>query len=268
MRFVKTSSWLLLVCLMLGAMVLQPALAQEGDLETRRSQVIAQSQNQLDTAQVALEEAQDARDRLAGRLETTGEDDPQREAIEAALIAAEAAVQQAESAFEQVKSSHSQVMDLADQAGSAASDTEAEAALALAEAAASNGEIFSTSLSNSLEAVIQFEAGNQAAGQELAALAQSSMEAGQASQDSLQLGMNNLDQNNFSAASEAAELVLAQNQATTTQTGTQVAGGPGTLPQTGPAAAEGPPQFNFGPTGSSGGGPPTGQDLPQASTFR
>ncbi|MCF8037807.1 MAG: hypothetical protein K9K79_00680 [Desulfohalobiaceae bacterium] len=267
MRFVKSSSWLLLVCLILGAM-LQPALAQEEDLELRRSQVIAQSQNQLDTAQIALEEAQAAKERLAGRLETTGENDPQREALEAALVAAEAAVQQAESAFEQVQSSHNQVLTLADQAGSAASDTEAEAALALAEAAASNGEIFSTSLSYSLEAVVQFEAGNQAAGQELAALAQSSMKAGQASQDSLQLGMNNLDQNNFPAASEAAEQVLAQNQATTSQIGTQVAGGPGTLPQTGPAAAEGPPQFNFGPTGSSGGGPPTGQDLPQASLFR
>lgn len=227
MRSMRIVIGLLLACCICWGLTLQSALAQdEGDLETQLNQVVAQSQNQVETAQIALEEAQAAKERLADQLATLAEDDPNRETLEAALQEAETQVAQAGAAFEQVQSSHNQVMTLADQAGSAASETETEAVLAAAEAASATGNVYALSVQTSLEAVVTFETGDLETGQTLAQQAESLEQSGVESQGALQGTLADLDQGNYDQVIESSQtIVTAGNQAADTA-GQTVAGGP------------------------------------------
>ncbi|MFW6055055.1 MAG: hypothetical protein ACOC9D_04035, partial [Thermodesulfobacteriota bacterium] len=214
------------------------------------------SQNQLDSARIGLEEIQAARDRIADSLKAA-ESEERRMELDAALEAASTQYEQARQAMEQARQAQETVMDLVGQLGEAASLEQAEAILALAEAAAGNSEVFAASVSASLEAVVQFEAGGLETGQVMAAEAAGLLESGRASSQSLEQGRQLLAAGNFKSVMSLSQGVMADNE--TILADSVVAGGPG---------------IGVGAGGLPGGGEipaaaaPAAQALDRASPFQ
>ncbi len=227
----KIGKCLVVLWLLLGVVFIQTAFAQE-DLTTRGNQAISDSQNNLDAAQMALDEIQATQDGLETALQEATEAGNEEEmaALQSRLDEVNSQLAQAGDNLAEIQSNHDQVMDLVSQAEAAGSEEEAEAILASAEAINSQSELFSLSVQSSLEAALQFEAGNMEDGQDMASQANGLLDSAVGSQGQIDTVLQNLEQGNYTQVVTLAGQTVADN---TTAAGTAtgiVAGGPGGPP--------------------------------------
>lgn len=265
MRIWKTLTCLLVVGIMLGCFGLQQVLAQNEDLTTRSNQLVAESQNNLDTAKFALEEISNDKMEMQEQLEAAREAGDQEAVsqLQAQLNAVNSQLEQATQLVEQIEAQHSQVMNLLAQAENAASQDQAQATLAAVEAISSSSSLLAASAQNTLEAAIQFQQGAVQQGQASASRAASLQESADNAQDDIQAVLSNLNNGDFDQVNTQAQTIVQNNLAAAESGGDVVAGGPGSGSDTGGTGAGG---VTGGGTGAGlGGGPGIDVSAPQAA---
>ncbi len=233
MQVKKAGRYLVVLWLFLGIIFLQTALAQDKNLTDRRNQVVISSQSHQESAQIALEEMRSIKLNMEKELKkakAAGQEEKIQD-IESRLEKIDGQIKEIKKTVQAIQAQHDQVMDLASKAEEAISDQQAKSALVAAEAITNCLQLFYlNSAQNSLETVVQYQAGNLDQAKKMANKASGLLKSSQDCQNKVKKALTNLGQEQYAKANTLASQALAECTAPGVPAEEAVAGGPGQGP--------------------------------------